>query len=160
MQIYPQQCFPVSVNGHSFVNCLCLLLFSLFFHRSLLVSAVMFHATVSEQTPDTPVSFVVVLYPKNWSYKNYFTCAIGREAPSLLRWRHSFFSTVRPAAHTNQTRNDRTFRKRSSKQMNLRIGRLFLFFWTESILKIKFLKTVEFSFNTNSKWPAIAAFLN
>lgn len=120
MQIFPQQCFPVSVNGHSFVNCLCFLLFSLFFHRSLLVSAVMFHATVSEQTPDTPVSFLLLLYPKNWSYKDYYTCAIEHEVPSPLRWRHSFFSTVRPVVHINQTRNDGAFRKRSSKQMNLK----------------------------------------
>ena len=52
------------------------------------MSAVMFHATVSEQTPDTPVSFLVVLYPKNWSYKNYYTCAIGHEVPSPLRQRN------------------------------------------------------------------------
>ena len=33
-----------------------ILLSAVFIFSSLLVSAVMFHATVSEQTPDTPVS--------------------------------------------------------------------------------------------------------
>ena len=41
----------------------------------------MFHATVSEQTPDTPVSFLVVLYLKKLELqqliiKRYYTCAI------------------------------------------------------------------------------------
>ena len=35
-----------------------------FFHfSSLLVSAVMFHASVSEQTPDTPVSLATFVLP-------------------------------------------------------------------------------------------------
>ena len=83
-------------------------------------------------------------------------------------WKHSFIFTVRPTVHTSRHENG-AFRKRSSNRKNLKTAAFGLIrrkkkkrFENRAFRKWRHhnhvISLIEFSSNTNSKWPVIVAF--